>query len=165
MDFLEELNAELAEITEKAKKASQAEKLRRASNNMRLPAASRQAAKAEFLLIQTEAEKFLWSAKTSIALFSEQQCDGCGSVHRTFLQFMEHQVHNTKPTNQRWVRVSKPHPDLPRESLIQPLSTHICPDCCEDHGFGIFPNSPRLETSASITASPTYTQEDLNAEG
>lgn len=163
MDFLEELDAELAVITAKQKAAKTAEDLRKKSNNMRLPSAVRSSAKADYLAVQAEADKLLWSARTSIALFSEQTCDGCGSTHRTFLQYMEHQVHNSKPTNQRWVRVSKPHPALPRESMIQPLSTHICSDCCEDHGFGLEPGSLRLETSASITVPATYIQEDINA--
>lgn len=164
MDFLAELDAELAEVAAKAKKASQLEKLRKQTNNMRLPSNLRAEAKASYLALQAEADQFSWLPTTSIALFSEQLCDGCGSVHRVFLQFMELQTHRTKPSTQRWVRVSKPLSDLPRESMIQPLSTHICADCCEDHGFGISPSTSRLETSTSITVSSNYIQEDINGQ-
>lgn len=165
LDFLASLDAELSEITAKAKKAGQLEALRKKANNPRLAHSARSAAKSEYLAVSFEVEALLWKPETSIALFSEQSCDGCGSVHRTFLQFMEQQVHVQKPNTRKWVRVSKPQALLPRESMIQPLATHICADCCEDHGFGISPTSARLETSTSVTAAAAYLQEDLNAEG
>lgn len=163
-DFLAQLDAELTTLAETSKKASKLESLRKKSLNNFIPHEARSAAKSEYLAIQFEVEALLWKPQTSIALFSEQVCDGCGSIHRTFLQFMEQQVHVKKPSTQRWVRVTKPQALLPRESMIQPLTTHICSDCCEDHGFAISPASLRLETSTSITTSAAYLQEDLNAE-
>ena len=163
-DFLAELDAEISEVIAKEKKASDLEKARKAANNPRLPSNLRAEAKEQYKALQLEVDELLWHPEASIALFAEQSCDGCGSIHRNFLQYMERQVHRKKSTTARWVRVSKPHPDLPRETMIQPLRTHICSDCSEDHGFGFEPDSCQyLETSTSITMSQTYHQEDINA--
>ncbi len=163
LDFFAELDAELATIMAKSKKAAQLKAARKKANNSRLPSATRQAAKSEFLALQSEVEASLWVPTASIALFTEQICDGCGSIHRTFLQFMELQTRVSKSSTQRWIRTSKPHPALPRETMIQPLTTHICADCCIDHGFDFHPDSTRLEISTSLTVSPNYIQEDINA--
>ncbi len=164
LDFLSALDAEISAEAAKLRQVSKLEKLRKTSLNNTIPHASRSAAKQEYLALQSEIDFYLWKPEATIALFTEQVCDGCGSVHRTFLQFMEKQVHIKKPSTHRWVRVAKPSPNLPRESMIQPLVTHICADCCEDHGFAISPDCDRLQLSASVSVSATYLQEDINGQ-
>ena len=163
-DFLAQLDAELSAQTAKSAKVKQLETLRQKAENLHVPSSVRGPAKAEWLTLSSELDTYIWQALSTSALFTEQTCDGCGSIHRTFLQFMEHQVHKTKPSTSRWVRVAKPQPSLPRETLIQPLSTHLCSDCCEDHGFAFAPTTRRLHLSESLTTSPLYHQDDLNAQ-
>lgn len=161
-DFFAELEAEIATATAKNKLKSDAVELRKKANNMRLPSATRAAASAEFKSISAILEAEAWTAVSTVALFTEQTCDGCGSVHRVFLQYMQLEQMKKKPSTQRWTRVAKPHPTLPRESLIQPHHTHICEDCCEDHGFAII-GAARLPANQAIAPSLNYLQEDINA--
>jgi hypothetical protein len=162
-DFFDQLNAEIAQITAKSKLKADATKLKKAANNMRLPASERQAALAEFRSIQSIVEADLWRAVKIAALFTEQKCDGCGSIHYNFLQYMLEEQMIKHPTTIRWTRVPIPPKGLARCSIIQPLATHVCADCGEDHGFN--PQTPEvrlLPAEGGLTVSATYQQGDIN---
>ena len=161
-DFFASLNAEIATIVSTAATRTKAAEARKKANNPRLSTEARQRAAAEFSELSAIIEKDLWIPTTVIALFTEQSCDGCGSVHRVFLQYMELQTYRTKPSTQRYVRAARPTDTLPREVLIQPHRTHLCADCCEDHGFAIFEAS-YLAPREAVAPSFTYHQEDVNA--
>lgn len=163
-DFFAELEAEIASATATAALKAKAAEARKTAATMRLPSATRAAAQAEFKELSALLDASLWTSVSTIALFSEQRCDGCGSVSRTFLQFMELQQLIRKPTTQKWVRISRPVSEdiLPREAMVQPHVTHICPDCCEDHGFVIDQASELRSTAFPVAPSQTYIQEDLN---
>lgn len=165
-DFFAELNAEIAKHTaaDQLKKSRDAAKKR--ANTVGLSSATRAKASAEFQELSKLLEASEWGAVKTIALFTEQSCDGCGSIHRTFLQYMEQQQMIRKPTSQRWVRISKPLDQtiLPRETLIQPMTTHMCADCCEDHGFMIDTADYLKPREGVLTTSATYQQEDINAQ-
>jgi hypothetical protein len=164
-DFFASLNAEIETELAKTKAASNAEALKKKAHNMRLDPKTRAAAGEEYKAIQAALEAEQWITVSTTALFTEQSCDGCGSVHHIFLQFMECQQLKRKPTTQRWARVTRPstHSDLPRKTLIQPHRTHLCADCCQDHGFYLSSAEALLPTAQASVPSLTYVQEDLNA--
>lgn len=163
MDFLEELEAELSVNLEKIQREKAAEAARKAANNMRMPKAFREQSKEEYLALKAQIEADQWAVEASVAMFTEQRCDGCGSTHRTFLQYMERQYIVKKPSTLRWVRVTSARADVPRETLVQPMTTHICADCCEDHGFALEgPSRSDLPARGLITTSTTYAQDDIN---
>lgn len=164
-DFFAQLDADI----ERALKADKLKHDRNAAkkrlNTMTLSPAARARASEEYKALDALLKAQEWASVKTIALFTEQTCDGCGSVHRVFLQYMELQQMVKKPTTQQWVRVSKPDPEkiLPRETLLQPMTTHICADCCEDHGFALLTASRLVPSKDALTPSPNYHQEDINA--
>jgi len=164
-DFFASLNAEIETELAKTRAASNAEALKKKAHNMRLDPKTRAAAGEEYKAIQAGIEAEQWMTVSTTALFTEQTCDGCGSVHQIFLQFMECQQLKRKPTTQRWARVTKPTSwdELPRKTLIQPHRTHICSDCCQDHGFYLSAAEALLPATQVSVPSLTYTQEDINA--
>lgn len=160
-DFFAELEAEIAAANAATRIKSDIEKNRRKSLNTRLNPDERREAKALFLEAQAILDAAHWHPVASVALFSEQQCRGCGSVHKLFLQYMERQVYTSKSSTRRMIRTTKPSPHLPREVLSQTSITHICADCCEDHGFDL--TSATCITASAFAPSPTYEQEDIHA--
>jgi hypothetical protein len=163
-DFLAELDAELSALASTSTRKAQAEALKKKLANTRLSTEVRREAREEYRIIQAQIDAHQWIPTASIALFSEQTCDGCGSVHRTFLQFMEQQAYKPRPSTVRSLRVEKINLALDREVIIQPLQTHVCADCCHEHGFA-FVRASFLKPAEFITTSPTYQQEDINAQG
>jgi len=161
-DFFAELEAEIAVSLAATKLRSDRETARKKANTKTLPIAVRAAASEEYKAISKLLEAEEWSAVSTIALFTEQHCDGCGSTHRVFLQYMELQKQVRKDSTQRWVRVPRPSELLPRETLIQPTTTHICADCCEDHGFAIEGAERLLDRTETFVPSFNYVQEDIN---
>ena len=163
-DFFDELNAEIAAATAKSRLKADAGVLKKKAHNMRLSPRQRAEAAEDFKALQSILEANAWEAIRSGALFTEQSCDGCGSVHYNFLQFMQEEVKVLDKRTRRWIRVTVPHEGLERETIIQPLKTHICSDCGPDHGFDTNQPSMRLlPREGSLTVSPTYTQGDINA--
>lgn len=163
-DFFAELEAEIASATKKSRLKADAVKLRKTAHNMQISPARRAEAAAEFRSIQAIVEANEWEAIRFAAMFTEQACDGCGSTHHNFLQYMKEERKVRDKRSRRWVRVSKPNSTLPYETIIQPISTHICSDCCEDHGFSVLAPSIRLlPRDGALTVSQTYEQGDINA--
>jgi hypothetical protein len=162
-DFLAELDAELSALASSSTRKAKAESLKKKLANTRLSSEVRREAREEFRILQAQIDAHQWVPISSIALFSEQTCDGCGSVHRTFLQFMEQQAYKPRPSTTRSLRVEKINLFLDREVIIQPLQTHVCADCCHEHGFA-FARASFLKPAEFITASQTYQQDDLNAQ-
>lgn len=163
-DFFASLDAEIAEALEKTKLKAKRDEAKRKANTVSLPTATRRRAAEEYKELSNLLAATEWASISTVAMFTEQSCDGCGSTHHIFLQYMELRQLIRKPSTQQWVRVTRPDPALPRETLLQPMTTHICSHCCEDHGFALLSAnrlSPRLEC---VAPSPTYTQEDINAE-
>jgi hypothetical protein len=162
--FFAELNAEIAKATAKSRLKSDAAKLKRDSLNMRLDIHTRRRAAEEFKSLQAIVEANAWEAVRCAAMFAQQQCDGCGSIHTNFLQFMQEEEKITNRSTCRWTRVPVPAANLPRETIIQPLNTHICADCCKDHGFSVAaPEIKLLPLEGALTVSPSYLQGDINA--
>lgn len=166
-DFLLELEAELdGLLVEAAKKKSRADEmaaLQKKRGNMKLPPAIRQAAGEHYKALAAEAEAERWASTATIAMFTAQTCDGCDTVHHIFLQYMEEQCLLSKPETRRWIRVSRPNLSLPKETLLQPHTTHICSSCCEDHDFFLTTSSSLKPTERVVSPSTTYIQEDINA--
>lgn len=162
-DFFAELEAEIQTALAKTNLKAKASELKRQAFDRTVGQRVRDRAMAEWKTIQAMIEAEHWRPVATVALFTEQQCDGCGSVHRVFLQYMERQAHINKRMGERYSRTSLPNPDLARETLIQPHRTHICADCCEDHGFGLaFAMSLSVSPSA-LNISDNYLQGDINA--
>jgi hypothetical protein len=160
-DFFAELDAEIAEITAKSRLKADAAQLRKKANNMRVPPAERAAAAEEWRALQAIVEANDWRVMRCSAFFTEQSCDGCGSVHHTFLQYMQEEI-NERTRVRRWVRISLPTVGTPREVIIQPLATHICSHCCDEHEFDFAAAIRLLPRDGSLTASTTYIQGDIN---
>jgi len=167
-DFLLELEAELsvalAAQDKKSKRAADLDTLKKKKGNMRLPTAVRQEASEAYRSIMQEVEAERWASIATVAMFTEQTCDGCGSVHHIFLQYMETQCLVSKPETLRWSRVQRPNLGLPKETLIQPHQTHICSSCCEDHDFWLGDAKAMPKTEQPITPSGAYIQEDINGQ-
>jgi hypothetical protein len=162
-DFFAQLNAEIAEATAKTRLRADAEKLRKQALNMKLSTHERQRAAEDYKSIQAIVEASLWEPIKCGALFAEQTCDGCGSVHFNFLQFMQEERRVNQHKTRRWTRVPVPPIGLERETIIQPLSTHMCSDCCEDHEFNVLaPNIRLMPREGALTVSATYIQGDIN---
>lgn len=161
--FFDELNREIAEATAKSRLKADAAKLKKQSNNMRISPAERQAAAAEFRTIQSIVEANEWEAVKCAAMFTQQHCDGCDSIHYTFLQYMQEEEKVRDRHSRRWMRIELPATRLPKETIIQPLVTHICSNCAPDHGFNIDAPEIRLMPSiGSLTVSHNYIQGDIN---
>lgn len=161
--FFAELDAEIAEATKKSKLRADAATLKRQAANMRLSAAVRARAAEEYRAIQAIVEAEMWQIVRGGALFAEQTCDGCGSIHYNFLQYMQEEVKIRDARTRRWVRVPLPPESCPLDTIIQPLTTHICSDCCEDHGFDVRrPTIQLMPRDGSLTVSSTYIQGDIN---
>ncbi len=163
-DFFDMLNAEIAEATKTSRLKADAGKLKKQAHNMRLSPQMRQAAADEFKSIQAIVEANEWELVRVGAMFTEQACDGCGSIHHNFLQYMKEERKVRDKHTRRWVRIGKPILGCELETIIQPLTTHICSHCCEDHGFNVNAPSIRLlPRDGALTVSQTYAQGDINA--
>lgn len=162
-DFFASLDAEIAQHTAKAKIKDDAAKAKARANNTRLASSARREAAKTFHELSALIESDLWSKLSTIALFVDQQCDGCGSRHRVFLQYMEKHCMTRNPSTTHFVRVAKPDPTLPREVLCQPAITHICADCCNEHGFDLNA-SGTIDFGGQLSPSKDYEQEDINAQ-
>lgn len=162
--FFDELEAEIKEITAKTKLKADAAKLKREANNMRLDAFVRRRAAEDYRSLQAILEATSWRPIAVGALFTEQHCDGCDTIHHTFLQFMQHEEKVLNPATKRWIRLSVPADNnLPRETIVQPIRTHMCAACCAEHGFDVDAPSFRLMPSfGNLTVSSTYVQGDIN---
>ena len=140
-DFLADLEAEIASDLDKRRKAVEAEALRRKSLNQRLPLQTRLAARTAFRQTAAEIEALNWETIGVAAIFTEQTCRRCGSIHRIFLQFMLRERRwVVKPFTERYIRLAPnatlPE-ELPRSVIIQPHITQICESCCAAEGFAI----------------------------
>lgn len=161
--FFAELEAEIASVTAKSRLKVDAIKLKRQSLNMTLDAHTRRRYADDFRAVQAIIDANMWEAVRYGALFTEQHCDGCDSVHHTFLQFMQEEEKVTNRSTRRWIRVAIPNGHLPRETIVQPLTTHICSNCCPDHGFNIDAPTIRLmPVEGALSVSSTYIQGDIN---
>ena len=164
MDFLEELNAELASVLDKEKRKAEAEKLRRKSKDFRQTTEGRAVAHAKASVLEAEIEAERWQIIATGALFHHQHCTGCDSDHQVFVQFMEHHQLISKPTTMKWVRALALRPALPRETLVQSTTTPICPNCALDHGFCLEDPDKIERTVAGIGPSASYQPTDPNSE-
>jgi hypothetical protein len=162
-DIFNLLNADIAKALEKTNLRKKAASLKKQAFDRTIGVAVRNKAMLEYRETMAMIEIEMWQPVGTAALITEQQCDGCGSLHRTFLQYMEIQQHRSRPSSRRWMRVSFPNPTLPREVVIQPNKTHICPNCCEEHGFDVTTASFLGISPTALAVSDTYLQGDINA--
>lgn len=163
--FFAELDAEIADATAKSKLKTDAAALRKQSLNMRLSSHTRARAAADLRSLQAILDATAWRAITYGALFTEQHCDGCDTIHRSFLQYMQQEEKLSNPSTKRWIRIARPNgAKLPRETIVQPIITHMCASCAPEHGFEVDAPSIRLLPSfGTLTVSSTYEQGDINA--
>jgi hypothetical protein len=163
--FFAELEAEIEKAKAKSSLKKDAEKLRKDANNMRLEAHIRRRASEELKALQAILDATAWKPIAIGALFTEQHCDGCDTIHRTFLQYMQQEQKISQPSTKRWVRISTPELSLPHETIVQPIRTHICAACAPEHGFDAdFPTIRLMPSLGTLTVSSTYVQGDINAQ-
>ena len=164
-EIFAELDAEIALVAKNTSIKSNAEINRRKSLDIRRPKADRDVSKALYLEAVAIQEANAWLVEASCAMFTHQYCDGCGSSHWVFLQFMEKLSLIRLPTTVRWQRVPALRDGFPRETIIQNHKTHICSHCASDHGFTLEGTFGTLDLSSAepFGISPTYYQEDANA--
>lgn len=163
LDIFDELNAEIAKALEKSNLRKKAISLKKQAYDTTVGRRVREKAMLEYRETMALIEIESWRPVGTAALITEQQCDGCGSLHRVFLQYMEIQQHKSRATSRRWLRVSFPNPTLPREVVIQPSKTHICAHCCDEHGFDIGQASFIGISPMALAVSDNYLQGDINA--
>lgn len=161
-DFFAELEAEIAIHTKKTQMRKDAEAAKKKANNRTLDERERQEALSYWRECQAILDADIWRPTSAVAFFTEQCCDGCGSIHRVFLQYMEQQAHRANSANRRWIRVSQPQSYLPKQILVQVHQTHICADCASEHGF-TFEEASSFPLTRPAGISSTYFQGDINA--
>lgn len=162
-DLFAELEAEIKVSLAKSERIKRAEELRKAANNRFASKESREISRAEYNKLREELEAATWETDAYYAMFTEQTCDGCGSVHRTFLQYMAHQFNLRTRSATRFTPIRKPNGvELPRHVMVQPLATHICSDCCDEHGFYLTQKQFVMRENGVITVASMYEQEDIN---
>lgn len=161
-DFFASLDAEIALHTQRKQIRKDAAAAKKIAMNRAVNEVQRLTALRNYRELQAIIDVETWKPVGFIAMFSEQVCDGCGSIHKMFLQHMEQQQSRTRSTDRRFVRVPKPEGALPRSTVVRTHRTHICPDCCEDHGFFLDDAIVAFSTEA-VSISPTYEQGDINA--
>lgn len=127
--FFAELEAEIADATAKSKLKADAAALRKKALNQRLDAHTRARYADDLRALQAILDANEWKPIAYGALFTEQHCDGCDTIHHTFLQYMQQEERVQNPSTKRWVRISKPNGQLPRMTIVQPIITHVCASC------------------------------------
>ena len=161
-DFLLELDRELSVATSRAKLQSDVSKARGKLLSSTISAEAKGALREEYAHLSEELNKILWRPIASVAFFAVQSCDGCASVHKTFLSHMQRQASVTNRTVMRWVRTPKPIPDLPTEVIMQATKTHICADCCHEFGFDLSTAEVKFSKySEPFSVSVDYLQEEM----
>lgn len=161
-DFFAELDAEIAKAQEKVAIRKNAAAAKKKAMSRAVAEVERITALREWKELQAIIDADIWRPVSLVAFFTEQECDGCGSVHSIFLQYMEEQLLRSKPQTRRWVRTQIPEPGLPRTVLTQKHKTHVCADCAIDHGFDLDAASV-FNMPNALSISSTYDQGDINA--
>lgn len=166
-DFFASMDAAISKVTAKSKLLDRKKKLQTDLNPARhMTTTTRDALKRELHEVSAELERIQWLAIGSIALFTSQHCDNCGSNHSMFLQHMQEQVTSSGPRVTRYARVGRPASDLPRRVVIQPTVTHVCADCCGEFGFDLAMAEIKFaEFSEPFAVSKTAVQEEIEDHG
>lgn len=78
-----------------------------------------------------------WKAAAIVAMFTEQHCTCCSSVHSVFTGIFQRQEHRINKAS-RWVREKTPaHLNLPKEQKITAENTPFCLLCAERNGYAV----------------------------
>lgn len=162
IDFLAILDAEISQVISKADLVNKRKLAVTKVNSTRSTSTTRAFAKIEIADLNHQIAALQWKVIGTVALFTEQHCDNCGSDHRVFLQYMEKLETNFGPKVERLSRVPKPHLNLPRSVHIQHTITHNCYDCCGELGFDLGKAERRLN-GQPFGLSRSYIQEEIEA--
>lgn len=155
------LDAAIEKVTTRSKLETEKKRLLGKASNTRSQWQDRADAKRELALVDAQIEQLIWYPVAAVALFTEQRCDYCGSVHRIFLQHMEEQHTQAGSHVSRLIRVPRPRPDLPRRVVLQVSLTHFCADCCGDFNFSLVDAEEKFKGYDAFAVSGTYVQEEL----
>lgn len=164
LDILSQLDAELAKVSKKSALETERLRLSKKLQDRRIGDEQRQTLRAQLSSVSAELDLIRWRVESSVALFTTQQCDNCGSTHRVFLQFMEEQRTIRAPFVYRYVRVAKPTSGLPTKVLNQLKTTHICADCCSDWSYDLNAATLILGHVEQLNIAPNYEPADLNSD-
>lgn len=161
-DFLLALDRELSATVSKAKLQSDLAKTRNKLISNAVSSEAKIQLRSEYAHLSEELNKILWRPIASVALFSIQHCDNCASKHQTFISYMQRQESIQTKGIMRWIRMSKPISGLLTEVIKQVTITHICADCCAEHGFDITLGEVKFSRhSEAFSVSIDYVQEEL----
>lgn len=164
LDILSQLDAELAKVSKKSALETERLRLSKKLQDRRIGDEQRQTLRAQLTSVSAELDLIRWRIESSVALFTTQHCDNCGSTHRVFLQFMEEQRTIRSPFVYRYVRVAKPTSGLPTKVLNQLKTTHICADCCSDWAYDLGNATLILGHIEQLNIAPNYEPADLNSD-
>lgn len=164
LDILSQLDAELAKVSKKSALETERLRLSKKLQDRRIGDEQRQTLRAQLSSVSVELDLIRWRVESSVALFTTQHCDNCGSTHRVFLQFMEEQRTIRAPFVYRYVRVAKPTSGLPTKVLNQLKTTHICADCCSDWSYDLNTATLILGHVEQLNIAPNYEPADLNSD-
>lgn len=164
LDILAQLDQELAKVSKKSALETERLRLSKKLQDRRLGEDQRTTLRAQLTSVSVELDLIRWKILRSVALFTTQHCDNCGSTHRVFLQFMEEQATIRTPLVYRYVRVAKPTAGLPTKVLNQLKTTHICADCCADFDYDINDATLILGHVEQLNIAANYEPADLNPE-
>lgn len=136
-DLFADLDALLTAVTTKAKLAADRKAAKATLSNHRATPVARAYANESLRAIDEQLDAIMWLPTATVALFAEQHCNYCGSVHRIFLQFMEKSETARGHKVTRLHRIASPRVGLPKLVQKQVTKTHFCADCCSDFKFDL----------------------------
>lgn len=165
-DFLADLMKEVQKTTEEALLKSKVVDLQKKIRDRRFSDEKKLELLSDLGEAQARLQVIMWRPLANVAFFTTQKCDGCGSEHSVFLQYMQRQETTSGAKVSRYQRVSRPHPELPNEVIKQVTETHVCVDCCEDHGFTMSAAVSKfqrnmLSDTRPFSVSSGYVQEEV----
>lgn len=161
--FFAELDALIAPVAKKQALLDRQKKIRADLRpNRHIKANVRESLSNELGEIARELELIQWLPQASVAMFSIQHCDNCGSDHSAFLGHFTRQITSAGAICQRWVRITKPDSSLPKEVIKQATVTHVCIDCVEEFGYDFAAGQVKLAgNSEPFAVSMKYQQEEI----
>lgn len=163
IDFLAQLDLDIKKLTRKSTLQSDEKRLKDKLRDRRVPDLIKSSLRTDLAAVQAQLALIQWRPEASVAMFVEQHCDNCASIHSIFTQHMQRQISTSGHPVKRWVRVPRPEPGLPREVIKQLTTTHCCSDCITEFGFDMTSAEIKFsDHSEPYSVSQNYLQEDMN---
>lgn len=95
-----------------------------------------------------------WLPKADVAMFDQQTCQTCGSIHHIFSGLFQRQVHRNMRTLDRWQKSTEAeNMGLPKEVKAMQSKIPFCPGCMAAEGY------PMADLHAPVDEAAEYTRQ------